>query len=58
MLHIKLNIQRIKYCMSHINLHIPYLKLSIYMYMTCKITHILDGFRHDANIFGLNMNEY
>ena len=26
--------------------------------MTNKIAYIVDGFRHGANIFGCNMNEY
>ena len=46
-LRIKLNIglQHIKYRMSHINL-------------TYTIADIADGFGHNANIFGYNMNEY
>ena len=53
-LHIKLNILYIKHCMSHMNLHITLMELS----MIYLIAHIVDGFGLCANIVGCKMNEY
>ena len=46
--HIKLNIQHIKYRMSHKFAH----NINESNHMTYTIAHIADGFGHSANIFG------